>query len=703
MVSPIPTLHCQSENIFPFPLSGDGTRLAFRNARRRRIARSALPESAFRGRTASSGVFRGVEGIGRDVISKDAGNPISREGEPGNGIRKIRIMRWFLRSENMDDTQHYRRLRRNMVLVILAVSIVPMVFIGGITGQRFQAMYRERVLDHLQEMVEKHNHDINGFLTERRVNIRFLARAFEGEQLADEIHLERLLRIFQEEHRGVFVDLGFIDENGIQAAYVGPFRLSRADYSDALWFREAMETPSYVSEVLPGLRGLPHFIVATKLEWRGRPWILRSTIDFVAFNNRVENFQMGETGQAFIVNRKGDFQTRPRMDPVLIPEAYDAFLSDRSLEAERIDAGQRARIRKVWKQIVGPARVAILEKESSAGRPYLCVMTALKGGEWILVYQQESRDAFSRLYRTRNLVLSVLIAGGVLVVLASVLLSRRMVFFIERADREKEMMNEQVIEAGKLASVGELAAGIAHEINNPVAIMVEEAGWMEDLLADPEPADGGNAEEFRRALKRIRTQGSRCKEITHNLLSFARRTSPDARIVPVNEMVEEVVGLSEQKVRYGNVKISLLLSDGLPPVKAAPSEIQQVLMNLINNAIDVIEKKAGGTVEVTTRAEKDRVVVSVADNGPGIARTILPRIFDPFFTTKPVGKGTGLGLSICYGIVRKMGGEISVNSVADVGTTFQVRIPAAEGEEVGDPDGASNDKPAGKPDSICSG
>jgi two-component system, NtrC family, sensor kinase len=645
-------------------------------------------------------MFRGVEGIG-DVISKDAGNPISREGEPGNGIREIRIMRWFLRGENMDDTQHYRRLRRNMVLVILAVSIVPMVFIGGITGQRFHAMYRERVLGHLQEMVEKHNHDINGFLTERRVNIRFLARAFDGERLADEIHLERLLRILQEEHRGVFVDLGFIDENGIQAAYVGPFRLSRADYSDALWFREAMETPSYVSEVFLGLRGLPHFIVATKLEWRGRPWILRSTIDFVAFNNLVENFQMGETGQAFIVNRKGDFQTRPRMDPVLIPETYDAFLSDRSLEAERIGAGpgQRARIRKVWKQVVGPDRVAILEKESPAGRPYLCVMTALKGGEWILVYQQETRDAFSRLYRTRNLVLSVLIAGGVLVVLASVLLSRRMVFFIERADREKEMMNEQVIEAGKLASVGELAAGIAHEINNPVAIMVEEAGWMEDLLADPEPADGGNLEEFQRALKQIRTQGSRCKEITHKLLSFARRTSPDTRVVPVNEMVEEVVGLSEQKARYGNVKISLLLSDGLPPVKAAPSEIQQVLMNLINNAIDAIEKKAGGTVEVTTRAEKDRVVVSVADNGPGIARAILPRIFDPFFTTKPVGKGTGLGLSICYGIVRKMGGEISVNSVADVGTTFHVRIPAADGEEVGDPDGASNDKPAGKPDS----
>ena len=585
----------------------------------------------------------------------------------------------------MDDAQYYRQLRRNIVLVVIAVSITPMLLIGAITGYEFHISYYAKVLAHLQELVEKHNQNLDGFLNERQVNIRFLGRAFGYEQLADESRLEALLQMLQEEHHGVFVDLGLVDEKGIQVAYAGPFKLAQADYADAEWFREAMKSPSYISGVFLGLRGLPHFIVTVKIQEDDKTWILRSTIDFVAFNTLVENFQLGETGLAYIVNSKGEFQTRPRQDPVLIRETYEAFLEDRPLEEETftIAEGHSERIQKVWKQDTGADRVAIIEKRSPAGRRYLCVMTSLKGGEWILVYQQEARDAFSELYYNRNIAILIMVLGSVAVVFAAIVLSRRMVFFIAQADREKEMMNEQVIEAGKLASVGELAAGIAHEINNPVAIMVEEAGWVEDLLEEEDLKGAENLEELQRALKQIRTQGARCKEITHKLLSFARRTDPRVQTVSINELVQEVVGLSEQKARFGNVKISLSLSERLLPVKAAPSEIQQVLMNLINNAIDAIDKK-GGEVEVTTRGDGDLVVIDVADDGQGIPKSNLQRIFDPFFTTKPVGKGTGLGLSICYGIVKKMGGEITVNSAVDVGTTFHVYIPVADGEEAED-------------------
>jgi len=585
----------------------------------------------------------------------------------------------------MDDAQYYRQLRRNIVLVVIAVSITPMLLIGAITGYEFHISYYAKVLAHLQELVEKHNQNLDGFLNERQVNIRFLGRAFGYEQLADESRLEALLQMLQEEHHGVFVDLGLVDEKGIQVAYAGPFKLAQADYADAEWFREAMKSPSYISGVFLGLRGLPHFIVTVKVREDDKTWILRSTIDFVAFNTLVENFQLGETGLAYIVNSKGEFQTRPRQDPVLIRETYEAFLEDRPLEEETftIAEGHSERIQKVWKQDTGADRVAIIEKRSLAGRRYLCVMTSLKGGEWILVYQQEARDAFSELYYNRNIAILIMVLGSVAVVFAAIVLSRRMVFFIAQADREKEMMNEQVIEAGKLASVGELAAGIAHEINNPVAIMVEEAGWVEDLLEEEDLKGAENLEELQRALKQIRTQGARCKEITHKLLSFARRTDPRVQTVSINELVQEVVGLSEQKARFGNVKISLSLSERLLPVKAAPSEIQQVLMNLINNAIDAIDKK-GGEVEVTTRGDGDLVVIDVADDGQGIPKSNLQRIFDPFFTTKPVGKGTGLGLSICYGIVKKMGGEITVNSAVDVGTTFHVYIPVADGEEAED-------------------
>jgi two-component system NtrC family sensor kinase len=175
-------------------------------------------------------------------------------------------------------------------------------------------------------------------------------------------------------------------------------------------------------------------------------------------------------------------------------------------------------------------------------------------------------------------------------------------------------------------------------------------------------------------LEQIRIQGRRCKEITHKLLSFARKTDSRVKEVQINELIEELVELSGQKAKYSNVTIHTVLQKDLPSVHVSETEIQQVFLNLINNALDAMEKK-GGTINVTSRAEGDHITIEVADNGPGIPEANLERIFDPFFTTKRVGKGTGLGLSICYGIIKKMGGEIDVHSVVDVGTTFHVMIP----------------------------
>ena len=143
-----------------------------------------------------------------------------------------------------------------------------------------------------------------------------------------------------------------------------------------------------------------------------------------------------------------------------------------------------------------------------------------------------------------------------------------------------------------------------------------------------------------------------------------------------------MIGLTSQKTRYANVHIETELSPDLPTIQASPSELQQVLLNLVNNAIDAIERP-GGTVTVTTRSVGDEVVLEVQDTGKGIPEANLGRIFDPFFTTKPVGQGTGLGLPICYGIVEKMGGRITVESEIEKGTTFTVFMPwqAPEGKK----------------------
>jgi len=253
------------------------------------------------------------------------------------------------------------------------------------------------------------------------------------------------------------------------------------------------------------------------------------------------------------------------------------------------------------------------------------------------------------------------------------ILFHKVINHLSEADREKEMMNQQIIETGKLASVGRLAAGTAHEINNPVAIMVQEAGWVEDLLKKEEFQKGKNLQEIKRALQEIEIQGKRCKEITHKLLSFARKTDMQIQSVQINEIVEEVVSISN-KASYTGISINTYLDQKLPIIYGSQTEIQQVLLNLINNALYAL-KKDGGKIDVTTRLAEQNVLVMVEDNGPGIPKANLDRIFDPFFTTKPVGEGNGLGLSICFGIIQKMGGKMDVHSTVDMGTRFDIRFP----------------------------
>jgi len=561
---------------------------------------------------------------------------------------------------------YYHSLTRNMLLTVIIVSFTPMILVGGIILYQFQTSYHEKVHAHLEELVQKHKQNIDSFLQEKLGDIRFLADNFNFEELCDESFLRDRLESLQKEFGLVFVDLGVISENGIQIAYAGPFKLGKALYSQADWFQKAMKSKYFISDVFLGLRGLPHFIVAVRDNWMGERWILRATIDFVAFNSLVENIRIGETGFAFILNKEGKFQTKPLLDIVTTRKPYIDFLSDRNATKDEIH---------------------VVERTDESGHKNIYVAASLKNGDWLLVYQQRASDAFSDFRRTLRVALIIMLLGGLGIITMAFILSKRMVSRVARADREKQMMNKQVVETGKLASVGELAAGIAHEINNPVAIMVEEAGWIEDILEDEEFKESENLDEFIRALEQIRTQGRRCKEITHKLLHFARKTDSRIQEVQINDLIEELVELSAQKAKYSNVTINTVLQKDLSPLHVSETEVQQVFLNLINNALDAMDKK-GGVIDVTTLMEGDHIAVQVADNGPGIPEANLARIFDPFFTTKPVGKGTGLGLSICYGIIKKMGGEIDVHSVMEVGTTFRVLIPLPKQDESQEEDSA---------------
>nr|WP_287412548.1 sensor histidine kinase [Pseudodesulfovibrio sp.] len=543
----------------------------------------------------------------------------------------------------------YDKLSRNIALTIIAVSLAPLILVGGLIFDQFRSIYHEKVYAHLAELVDKHKHEIDSFLKEKLSEIQYLNKVFTYEQLSDPVFIENTLKGLRQQYGRIFVDLGVIDENGKQVAYAGPLELLGADYSQAQWYKKSRNKTTYISDVFMGLRQSPHFIITIN-NMDKQQWTLRASIDFLAFSSIVENIRIGETGCAYILNREGVFQTTPLNNQKMALTPIKSTLIPASVRGITI-------------------REALAENDDT----YITVSSPMKNGDWSLVYQQNYADAFSAMTRSEMVTLIIFLLGGVAIVATAIVISRKLVVRLKSMDVESELMSKQIVETGKLAAIGELAAGIAHEINNPVAIMIEEAGWVSDLLED-EKAQIKASTEIDRALHQVRTQGQRCKDITHKLLSFARQSDSRATEISLPELVEEVVDISMQQAKYAKVDFSLDLDTDLPSINASTTELQQVLLNLVNNSIQAMEP-VGGVLSVSCGTEDGQILISVADTGPGIAAANLNRIFDPFFTTKPVGKGSGLGLSICFGIIHQMGGEIDVESTVGKGTRFNIRLP----------------------------
>ncbi len=240
-------------------------------------------------------------------------------------------------------------------------------------------------------------------------------------------------------------------------------------------------------------------------------------------------------------------------------------------------------------------------------------------------------------------------------------------------------LNEQLIQSDKMAALGKMAAGIAHEINNPLAVIGEKAGWMRDLLLDEKFQESENLKEYAISIDKIEEHVERARKVTHNMLGFARRMEHRLDDVDINHVLSQTIELLQNHAQINNIEIRKDFQPDLPIIASDQSQLQQVFLNLINNAIDAIEKD--GLIEVKTRKEGSQVVIGIKDNGSGIPEKHLTKIFDPFFTTKEVGKGTGLGLSVSYNIIEKLGGLITVKSILSEGTLFSVKLPLVSPEK----------------------
>jgi signal transduction histidine kinase len=227
-------------------------------------------------------------------------------------------------------------------------------------------------------------------------------------------------------------------------------------------------------------------------------------------------------------------------------------------------------------------------------------------------------------------------------------------------------LQAQIVQSEKLVSLGQLAAGAAHEINNPLAAIL----GFSDLLAD----DPAIPEKARATASKIRDQARRTKTLVGNLLSFARQVPAERTLLDINTVVNNAVQLRALDLRSGTTRIDLQLESVLPGVRGDGNQLMQVFFNIISNALEAMEAANGGVLTIKTIRDRANVVILFSDTGPGLKDP--QRVFDPFYTTKPVGKGTGLGLSICFGIVQEHGGKILSYNRQEGGAVFRVELPA---------------------------
>jgi signal transduction histidine kinase len=254
-------------------------------------------------------------------------------------------------------------------------------------------------------------------------------------------------------------------------------------------------------------------------------------------------------------------------------------------------------------------------------------------------------------------------------------LTRRLEQMVEDRTRQLKETHEKLLHQDKMSSLGKLSASVVHEINNPIAGILNLIMLMK-RIASEDAVQAKEIDQFKKYLDLMENETRRTSRIVSNLLAFARQSKMEPRRLSVNQLIEKTLFLNSNLLKIDGVKVQTKLEPDLPDLLGSEDQLQQVFMNLVSNAAEAMET-GGGKLTIETRhlLREDKIKISVTDTGPGIPEEDIPKLFEPFFTTKKKGKGVGLGLSVAYGIIQEHEGSIYVKSEVGKGTTFQVKLP----------------------------
>ncbi len=546
----------------------------------------------------------------------------------------------------------YKAVLRRELRRVFLLYFAPLLLLSLFFHFQYRRLMRESHLAHLTTVAENRASTLDLFLRERWIDLFNVIDDPGHLADPDQARLQRALEQLQTTS-DAFVDLGQLDELGNLRMYVGPHQFPQSvNYGDEPWFEQLLSSDQQhiVTDIYLGFRDEPHFTVAVRRDVEGVSYVLRSALDPAKLYGEIVPSDSGERERIVVVNVEGYLQIAP--DSGGQHPQQSAFVPPRE-----------------------PA-VGVVEA-SGAGAGVEYAYARLDMAPWTLAVTSPSGSGLAMLsdpgYRlmVALTVAALLFAGVVLWIRARFLATTRI-----ETDRAEAELSGQLVHAAKLASVGELAAGIAHEINNPLAIIAEEIGMMKDLQ-DPQFGGRLTTEELNRRLDAAHSAVFRCRDITQKLLSFVRQRG--VKILPhdVNEIVDEAAdGLLGRELSLAHIEVVKRYGEDLPSVHTDRAQILQVLVNLIRNAVDAME--GGGQLTLETRLRDGRVSVSVRDTGCGMTSEQMEHVFTPFFTTKPSSKGTGLGLSVSLSIIKNLGGEFFVDSEPGVGSRFRFDLPTRQ-------------------------
>jgi two-component system NtrC family sensor kinase len=540
----------------------------------------------------------------------------------------------------------YRRLMLTVLLAVSVVAVAPLLIMTGVNYYQYRQAFRSEVSRPMVGLATSGKQGLESFLDERLSALELVVRECTYEELQDPVRLGRLL-VNMKQAFGGFVDFGVLDDKGVQITYAGPYELEGRSYESAPWYREVAQHGTYVSDVFMGYRNAPHFVVAVEHDTdTGHFFVLRATIDSEPINRLIGSLGTETSADAFLLNQGGILQTPSRR--------YGAALDSAPLP--RLPSSSQAALSETADGLGDQVIVSYAQIEHS---PFTLVLVSPQGellAGWLTL--------------RRNLL--IFLAVSVVLILAVVSVgTRHMVNRYREADMLRAAAYHKMEYTNKMAALGRLSAGVAHEINNPISIINEKAGLLKDLLLMSKEMPP--RERLTELVDSVLRSADRCGNITHRLLGFAKHMEVRRETIDLDSLLIEVLGFLEKEAAYRNIKVDFAFPETPPRIVSDRGQLQQVFLNIINNAFAAVDDH--GRIEIGVHeVEGDRLAVWIADDGVGIAEEHLAHIFDPFFTTKK-GAGTGLGLSITYGIVQKLGGEIDVQSKVGEGTRFTVTLP----------------------------